>query len=613
MKKAQRQRIFASLVSACVMTGVAYSGILYQLDNTASDALYQQPAAVDGEIVVIGIDQRALDALGPLPWPRSIMAGAIDALNENPEEKPAVIGVDVLYVGEADETSDKLLVEAAEKGGNVVSAEAATFGASLRADGDDGFYMDTIAVQAYDTVFPALKAVTRQGHINAMLDADGVIRHALLELTPPEEETPVSSFSRRIYELYCQTQGLQPNPAPETDKRGFFYLPYTAQPGAYYDGYSVLDLLEGSVPEDYFSGKIVLIGPYAAGLQDSYVTAIDHSKPMYGIEIQANAIDAFRGGQFPKMLPEGAQLLLLFLLTGLCAFLLWDRKVIWSALIWLAFAGGWLCLSILGRQQGFLLHALWLPVSVTAVFLVSVAVNYTRAVMEKLRVTNTFKRYVDPSVIQELMREDADSLGLGGKMREIAVLFVDIRGFTAMSETLAPEQVVSVLNRYLSLTTACVIRNHGMLDKFVGDCTMALWNAPLKQEDYVMNACKTALEILDGLNGLQEEMNEQFGFTLRVGIGVHCGPAVVGNIGTEMHMDFTAIGDTVNTASRLESNAPSNTIYISRAVADALDGRIEATSLGNSIKLKGKADGFEVLKLEGLSHPGPIKTGGSNG
>jgi len=198
------------------------------------------------------------------------------------------------------------------------------------------------------------------------------------------------------------------------------------------------------------------------------------------------------------------------------------------------------------------------------------------------------------------MAEGSESLGLGGRLTRVAVLFVDIRGFTSMSEVLSPQEVVEILNRYLTLTSDCIFKNHGTLDKFVGDCTMAFWGAPLPQDDYVMKAVRCAMDMVEGSKALSEELLQRFGRTVSFGIGINVGDAVIGNIGSPRRMDYTAIGDTVNTASRLESNAPAGTIYISRSVADELEGRIRYTSLGDSIKLKGKKEGFEVLRLEGI-------------
>ena len=289
--------ILSLVMIAALFTAVAGFGLLDSPDGAVSDALYQRPTASDGEIVVIGMDQRALDALGPMPWPRSYMADAINYLNADPEQAPAVIGIDVLYVGEsADPDGDAALADAAGLGGNVVTAAAATFGSGL-VEGSDGFYMDTRAVLAWDEPFDALAAVTDTGHINAMADGDGIIRHALLYVDTPAGER-VNSFARTVYERYAAYHGLDVTPLPETAD-GFFYLPYSAAPGGYYDGVSFLDVLDGAVDPAYFAGKIVLIGPYAAGLQDEYRTAIDHAAPMYGVEIQANQIDAYRSGSLP--------------------------------------------------------------------------------------------------------------------------------------------------------------------------------------------------------------------------------------------------------------------------------------------------------------------------
>ena len=204
--------------------------------------------------------------------------------------------------------------------------------------------------------------------------------------------------------------------------------------------------------------------------------------------------------------------------------------------------------------------------------------------------------------MKRLLAEGKSALALGGKTTNIAVLFVDVRGFTAMSEALDAQTVVEIINRYLTLTTDCIMKNHGTLDKFVGDCTMAVWNAPVAQEDPVYLACRAALDMVEGSVGLNEELYQRYGRKVSFGVGVNWGPAVVGNIGAPRRMDYTAIGDTVNTAARLEANAPGGTVLISRSVADALGNRAVVTSLGNNIPLKGKSAGFEVLQLAALKN-----------
>ena len=594
------KRIGAAVLAAAILTAIAAFGILDHPDYTISDFVYQSPASTDGQIVVIGMDQRAVDAFGPMPWPRTVIAQAIEYLNQDPERKPAAIGIDILFVGDsADPEADAALVEAAGKGGNVLFASAGTFGSGLVNMGDD-FYIDTKAVLAWDRPFDELREVSYTGHINAMADADSIVRHAMLYVDVPEIGR-VYSFSRTLYEMYAERHGIQPTALPKTDAKGFFYIPFTAGPGSYYDSVSVADLLEGTVSPSYFAGKVVLIGPYAAGMQDEYRTSMDHAAPMYGIEIQANLIDAYRNGFYPHEVHETAQLVILFLVSGLCFWWLWDRKVLHALLTWLILCALWvgLCFALY-RLAGLVFHVLWVPLAATLVFIASVAMNYFRASLEKRHITDTFGRYVDPAILKELLVKGGAAEDLGGKTFEIAVLFVDIRGFTTMSESLDPPTVVEIINQYLTLTTECIMRHHGTLDKFVGDCTMAFWNAPLPQEDPVYLACCAAMDMVEGSKALGAQLQERFGRTVSFGVGVHFGPAVVGNIGAPKRMDYTAIGDTVNTASRLESNAPGSTIYISRAVADALGDRAKTTSLGGSVKLKGKAEGFEVLTLDSL-------------
>jgi len=592
------RRTAVALAAAAVLTALAVSGVLSGANGAVSDALCQRPGAADGEIVVIGMDQRAVDEFGPMPWPRDIVADAIAYLNADPAQAPAVIGVDVLFVSEsADPEADALLVDAAASGGNVVTAAAATFGSELVTEGG-AFYMDTRAVTAWDAPFEALAAVTETGHINAMADNDGYLRHALLRVRSPEGE--VKSFSRVIYEKYARAKGLPVNAEPETVE-DFFYLPFTAAPGGYYDSVSVADLYYGEVDPSYFAGKIVLIGPYAAGMQDEYRTAVDHAAPMYGIEFQANQIDAYRRGDIPREAGGAPQFAVLFLLAALLVFWAWERRVPVLTGTWLGVCLGWLALCLLAYRGGVVLQALYVPLAATVLYVAMVAVNYIHAAREKRHITATFGRYVDPAVLPELLKQKDTEAALKGQTFEIAVLFVDIRGFTTMSEALPPTEVVSILNRYLTLTTECVMKAHGTLDKFVGDCTMAFWNAPLPQEDAVYLACRAAMDMVEGSKALGEELQRQFGRTVSFGVGVHVGPAVVGNIGAPQRMDYTAIGDTVNTAARLEANAPGGQVLISRAVADALGTRAKVTSLGASIRLKGKAEGFECLTLDALS------------
>ena len=599
-KKTNKIRTLAGMVIlSTVMTLLAASGILNRADLAVSDAFYQSRSASDGEIVLVGIDQKALDAIGPYSqWGRDIIAMALEALNASEECRPAVIAVDVLYSGETQAGADEWLAEAAGQYGNVVTACAAEFGSTLKEDAEGEYHLDTFSVTAFDEPYDALKQATAQGHINAMLDTDGILRHHLLGLRLPDG-TGVPSFAWTVAERYKEACGREPVKLPPVDARGFWYVPFCGVPGDFDESISVADLLSGEITAEYFAGKIVLIGPYAAGLQDSYLTAADHAAPMYGVEYQANVIQALLREDYKQEAGDGIQLFILFLvlLAGMAGF--WKRRVRISTALWILLCGGSLLADRCLYAGGLVLRVLWIPVGVTLLYVGGIAWNYVWAALEKRRVTEVFKHHVAPEIVHEILKHGMDEVESGGKTTHIAVLFVDVRGFTTMSEKLRPEEVVKILNRYLTLISECILRHQGTLDKFVGDAAMAFWGAPLAQEDYVMKAVRAAADMVSGSRVLSEELLEKYGQTVSFGIGVHVGDAVVGNIGcTKLRMDYTAIGDTVNTAARLEANAPGGKIYISRAVADALGDRIRTTSLGGSVRLKGKQEGFEVLVME---------------
>lgn len=598
-----RQRAAALLCAvlfAAVWTALAGFGVWDAADRAAADALYQSRSARDGEIVLVGIDQKAFDAFGPYSqWGRDVIARTIEALNQSEDCRPAVIGLDILYAGTSDPAADAALVQAAGRYGNVVAASVAEYGTALVETGAGEYALRDFSLLGFEEPFEALRAVTAQGHINAMLDKDGILRHHLIEARLPDGRT-VPSLALSAARLYRQSRGEAEPSLPPTDANGFWYLPFCGAPGDFDEAISVADVVSGDVPADYFAGKIVLIGPYAAGLQDSYLTAADHSRPMYGLEYQANAVQALLWQDYKTEVGDGVQLAVLFALLAAAFFGFWRRRVAVSTGVWLLLSGGWLLGCRLLYARGVVLRVLWVPVGVTVLYVGCIAANYIRSVLEKRAVTNTFQRYVAPEIVGELLKEGSQALELGGRLTEIAVLFVDVRGFTSMSEQLAPTQVVEILNRYLTLISDCILKNGGTLDKFVGDAAMAFWGAPLRQEDPVMHAVQAASDMVKGSQALSEELLAAYGRTVSFGIGVHLGEAVVGNIGSPQRMDYTAIGDTVNTAARLEANAPGNTIYISRAVADALDGRIRVTSLGGSVPLKGKKEGFEVLTLDAI-------------
>ena len=601
MKKTNRlHTALLALAAAGVLTLLAGLGVLENADLALSDIWYRDFESQDGDIVLVKIDQQAIDEIGPYQqWGRDIMAMALEYLNESEDCHPAAIAVDVLYAGETDPDTDQWLAEAAAEYGNVITGCLAEYGKETVWVVDDYQLTQSHYVREFEEPYDALKEAAAMGHINAMLDGDGVLRHHLLYIMLPDGRK-IPSMALAAANMYREFCGQEPVELPPTDSRGFWYPPLCGGPESFSESISVADLLNETVPADYFAGKIVLIGAYVPALQDDYITAADHARSMYGVEFQANAVQALLWGKYKQEVGDRVQLAVLFglLLAGFLCF--WRRSVRFSTAVLVILCAGWLGLCRGGFEMGWMLHVLWVPAGTAVLYVGSLAANYIRAAMERRKITGTFQRYVAPEIVRELLKE-GDNLELGGKQVNIAVLFVDVRGFTPMSELLEPAQVVEILNRYLTLISDCIFRHGGTLDKFVGDAAMAFWGAPLPQEDYVMLAARAAMDMVDGSQALSEELMEKYGRTVSFGVGIHVGEAVVGNIGSLRRMDYTAIGDTVNTAARLEANAPGGTVYISRAVADALGERIRTTSLGDSVKLKGKKEGFEVLTLDKIN------------
>lgn len=205
-----------------------------------------------------------------------------------------------------------------------------------------------------------------------------------------------------------------------------------------------------------------------------------------------------------------------------------------------------------------------------------------------------FERMVSPAVIQQL---DPNSLALGGKRTDITVLFADIRGFTSFSETISPEQLVSVLNRYLAAGAECVLDEEGTIDKFLGDAVMAWFNAPIPQSDHTLRAVRAALKLRDRIAELHAALPPEA--HLAFGVGIHYGDAVLGLIGTEKRLEYTAIGDSVNTTKRLQENAGKNQIVISHDAYERVKDQINVLQM-EPMTVKGKRESIPVYEVLGL-------------
>ena len=591
------KRICSCLLFGGLVFAGIFSGVINVVDKSAEDLLYHRPGQIDAKIKIIKIDDRTMNRLGEFAsWERDIYADLVEILCVSEEIRPAVIGFDVLFSEEKNAEADARFAEACMEQGNVVTGFSYVFGRKIFEDAFGELHENKMSVEEKVLPYASLGKATKQGFVNALMDEDdSIIRSSFLHFEEGDG-TVTESFSSAVYAAYMEYLGK--DAVYPTDKSSMTFR-YSGKPGDY-ENLSLVDVLDGNIPPEAFNGCIVLVGAYAPGFMDAYFVPVDRSAQMYGVEIHANVIQALLEQKTLTRLPVTAEgiitALIVIALVLLCERLSVGKVVlVCCAAVLIKIVAGFILF-----RCGYSGNVLIFPVMTVAVGIYNIALQYYRARKAKQSIEKAFRKYVAPQVVKEIAKSGNYELKLGGENREIAVLFVDIRGFTALSEQLLPEQVVDILNGYLALTTESVFRHGGTLDKFVGDATMAVFNAPFDTEDYVYKAVLTAWDIVRGGGRIEKEYFKRYGQHVGFGVGINCGPAVVGNIGCDFRMDYTAIGDTVNTAARLEANAPRDTVYISERVYEQVKDRITAEEVG-AIPLKGKAEGVFVYAVTGVN------------
>ncbi len=351
-----------------------------------------------------------------------------------------------------------------------------------------------------------------------------------------------------------------------------------------------------------FENTIFLVAMYyATGINTAKDTHLSPYGEMSGIEHHAHAINTILNQDFVSNSSKGIDFLA-FLILGLAvgvaqsklqtktSFLVFLSGVILYTAINMYLFDKW---SYILPLPAILMNMLFIFVSITGykIFAEEENVKYIR---------NTFSKFVSKDIVDELLK-DPDKIALGGARREITVFFSDVRGFTTISESLSPEELVQLLNEYLSAMTDSIIEMKGTIDKYMGDAIMAFWGAPVPLEDHAYYGCVTALIQLEKLKGLQESWKRRNLPSIDIGIGLNSGPAVVGNMGSSHRMDYTCMGDTVNLGSRLEgSNKMYGTrIIISEYTYEKVKERVYAREL-DLVQVKGKTHPVRIYELLGL-------------
>ncbi len=582
------------IIVECLIVGIlifflTFTNLLSSLDYLVRDKLYQIPRGIDSDIKIIGIDEKTLDEYGPVQtWSRSMYGDLINKLNEHSDARPMLIGLDILFSGNVDEEGDSAFVKACQDSGNVVIVNQLIYSDRLIENDNHQLIKP---VDGTSEPFEDLQKAADVGYSNVSQDSDGVVRRII----PTEHFNGQTyhMFSRELYEKYCEIKNIEPKEIP-TDISGRSIINYSGKPGDY-EMISMADFMDGKIDSRAFKDSIVFLGAYAPGMQDNFKVP-NSSSQMYGVEIHANIIQSYMENRFAI----NGNPLYLAIITAIIAMILhfiFRKLKVWQSVIILVLSVGlYVFTCIMLNENGHTFSMIYLPLISALSFIYALALHYAIEKAKKQKVLNAFRKYVAPEIVDEISKKGDFSIKLGGENRDIAVLFVDIRGFTTMSEALEPETIVEILNEYLALTTKSIFDNMGTLDKFVGDATMAVFNSPFDLPDYEFKAVCAAMDIVRNGEKLEKVLFEKYGRSVGFGVGVNCGPAVVGNVGCDFRMDYTAIGDTVNTAARLEANAKKGQVLISDVLFERIKDRVSVNEIGQ-IPLKGKSNGVMVYEV----------------
>ncbi|MFI3171231.1 MAG: adenylate/guanylate cyclase domain-containing protein [Eubacteriales bacterium] len=581
-----------------IITGLAcYSEWFFYLDARVTDSLYQQLGTMNSDIKIIAIDDKTLSELGVFgTWDRSVYAELVEQLTEDEDTEPMIIAFDMIFSEDLNEEGDLAFAEACADAGNVIVVEDYITEKKVVIGEDGEAELNTIYVSGISETYSPLNEVVDTGFAEVVPDEDGIIRQALWSLEVDGVEQ--SSLSRTIYEKYCETKGLEVV-VPSTDSFSRFGFTFSGGPGDY-DRYSFIDVLNGTIDTRLFEDSIVMIGAYAEGMQDSYNVACSITGvQMYGVEIQANILQACMEGKTNVILNPYVSTILFMLLMVLYLFMVSKVNVRGAIITTGVFSAGTAAGGLVLYHFGLKNSIVTFPILLIVVCIIKILYTYVSEVRKRAKLIHMFKRYAEPQLVDQMLRDGQYALELEGQKKEVTVLFVDIRGFTSLSEELTSHEIVHILNVYFEAVTVEIQKYQGMLDKFIGDAAMAIFNAPFDSLDYEFRAIEAALGIMKQAKVIGDYTEREFGRRIEFGIGINTGVAVVGNIGSSTRLDYTAIGDTVNIASRLESNAEGGQILITDTVKKRLDDRIITNEIGRTF-LKGKKNAVLLHEVTGI-------------
>ena len=597
-----------TLVFLLHISGIFPIPILNSLENQAYDARLKitLPEKVDKQVVIVDIDEKSLNELGQWPWNRNIMARINDTLFDHYNIK--AIGYDIVFAEEDIDEGTKLL----EAMANDVLRDNPEFIAeynrvipSLRHDqlfAESlnnrktvlGFVMDTDTIKGTlppaitrldDETLDLLSIAKPRGYTanlellqssafsggffdNPLLDDDGVFRRVPLlqaydgnlheslalaltrvALDSPEIEMLVEA-NEDGHDLFLEWVRIGEIAIP-ADLHSGVLVPYIGKQKSF-DYLSAADVLNRTVAKHKLEDKIILFGASAPGLLDLRTTPLEAASP--GVEVHANIVQGILDGRILHApgYTQGFEFILVALIGVVFTFTLPMLSALYSTLVTVVSIIILIATNFYAWTSAQLVLPIAAPVLlVILLFALQMTYGFFVESRGKRQLAHLFGQYVPPELVDEMSTKMED-ITLDGEMRDMSVLFSDVRGFTTISESLEPKELTSYINAFLTPITKVIHDNRGTIDKYMGDAVMAFWGAPLEDKQHALHALNAAVAIIERMKSLREEFTEKQWPEIYVGVGVNTGMMNVGNKGSEFRVDYTILGDAVNLGSRLE-------------------------------------------------------------
>lgn len=559
------------------------------IDLKLKDARFKirEPIKPDDRIAIVAIDTKSVNELGRWPWDRKVIARLIENLKQYGAK---TIALDIVFSETSAPDSDRALAQSLKNAGNVITGYFFRQEEESQSEISLGILKESrikvlriqenvteIPVMTFPSVETNILVIAQSsyasGFFNVTHDRDGIIRTANLlvlfdgDIYPSLPLTGLKNYLGQEIMLDVAVYGIARlfvgNTRIPVDESGRLTLNYYGSQGAF-KTIPAVDIIKNRLKPASLKDTLVFVGPTEIGIADVRATPLDPTLP--GVEIHATLLSNILQNNFLYRNAMVIALEIIFIALFpliLAVSFTFIKRIVTALIFFVVTIGVYLFVDYLLFKNLFLNTTIIYPIlSISITYLGSEA--YKNLVEERHSrfLKKAFSSYVSPALVGQIIR-NPDILKLGGEKRKITVLFSDIRSFTSISERLTPEELVLLLNKYMGPMTDILLQKRGTLDKYIGDAIMAIYNAPIIVENHSLMACQTALEMLDKLKEINEGFKKKGLIEIDIGIGINTGDAIVGNMGSDVRFDYTAIGDTVNLASRLEGM---NKIYKTHAI-----------------------------------------------